>query len=50
MLSAQILVLALMRDLSMEMKIALALTLGFSSKVVAAKVPYEHSGIFASYY
>jgi len=37
MLSALILVLALTQDLSMEMKIALALTLGFSSKVVAAK-------------
>ena len=37
MLSALILVLALTQDLSMEMKIVLALTLGFSSKVVAAK-------------
>ena len=37
MLSALILVLALTQDLSIEMKIALALTLGFSSTVVAAK-------------
>ena len=37
MLSACILALALTQDLSIEMKIALALTLGFSSTVVAAK-------------
>ena len=36
-LSALILALALTQDLSIEMKIALALTLGFSSTVVAAK-------------